>query len=239
LRDDLARQEERAVQRHHDMITAMHGWERRQRRDVFTALEQGAARSSAELVRREMPSVALHVHPHDTLRHALAQAPAEGMALEFGVASGTTLRIIAAAREDGPVHGFDSFEGLPEHWRLGFDAGAFATDQPPDVEGAELVVGWFDDVLPGFLDAHPGPVAFLHVDCDLHSSTVTVLEQVGPRFTQGTIVLFDEYFNYPGWQDHEHRAWTEYADKAGLSWEYLGLTMDDEQVSVRITGVPG
>jgi hypothetical protein len=53
-------------------------------------------------------------------------------------------------------------------------------------------------------------------------------------------VLFDEYFNYPGWQEHEHRAWREHVERTGLEWTYLGLTMDDEQVSVLVTGVaPG
>ena len=34
------------------------------------------------------------------------------MAVEFGVYTGTTLSIIAAAREGELVYGFDSFEGL-------------------------------------------------------------------------------------------------------------------------------
>ena len=233
----LAELEERQAARHEEVLDAMRRWERRQRRDVMTAMEARAAASSAELVQREMPDVALHVHPHDTLRHAVAAATVAGMALEFGVASGTTLGLIAEGYDRGPVFGFDSFEGLPEPWRLGFDTGAFAQQQIPDVEGAELVVGLFDETLPGFLDAHPGPVGFLHLDADLYSSTATVLEQVGPRLVPGSVVLFDEYFNYPGWQEHEHRAWREHVERTGLEWTYLGLTMDDEQVSVLVTGV--
>lgn len=235
LREELAAARQEADRRHHEVLEAMQAWERRQRRDVFTALEQEAARSSAQLVREEIPQVALHVHPHETLRHALRESPAEGLALEFGVASGTTLRIIAAERGARRVVGFDSFEGLPEPWRLGFDTGAFAMPAPPDVGEAELVVGWFSDVLPGFVEQNPGDVAFLHVDCDIYSSTRTVLEHVGPRLVEGSVVLFDEYYNYPGWQEHEYRAWREWADAHGVEWEYLGLTMDDEQVSVRIT----
>ncbi len=94
----------------------------------------------------------------------------------------------------------------------------------------------FADTLPGFLDAHPGPVAFLHVDCDLYSSTVTVLEHVASRFVEGTVVLFDEYFNYLGWEQHEHRAWAEYVARTGTHFEYLGYTIDNEQVIVRVTG---
>jgi hypothetical protein len=52
------------------------------------------------------------------------------------------------------------------------------------------------------------------------------------------VICFDEYFNYPGWPEHEYRAWQEYVRHTGLEFEYLGLTMDDEQVSVRITRSP-
>jgi hypothetical protein len=134
------------------------------------------------------------------------------------------------------VYGFDSFEGLPEAWRSGFPAGAFDLDQLPDVPGAELVVGWFDDTVPGFLAEHPGPVSFLHLDADLYSSTRTVLDLVGPRLQPGSIVLFDEYFNYLGWEEHEHRAWREYVARTGTRFEYLGYTIDNEQVIVRVTG---
>lgn len=238
IEQQLAADRERAEARHAELLHAMGRWERRQRRDVMTALEQQAAASSAELVRHEMPDVALHTHPHDTLRHAVGAVSATGMALEFGVAGGTTLRLIAEHHRGGPVFGFDSFQGLPEPWRLGFDTGAFAQAEPPEIEGAELVVGLFDDTLPGFLATHPGPVAFLHLDADLYSSTATVLELVGPRLAVGSVLLFDEYFNYPGWPAHEHRAWTEHVGRTGVRWSYLGLTLDDEQVSVRIDGLP-
>jgi hypothetical protein len=228
--------EQHAEQRHAELLREMRAWERRTRRDVWTALEQEAARTSADLVRREMHQLTLSTDPHQTLRDAVRAAPADGLALEFGVATGTTLRIIAEHRGQQPVFGFDSFEGLPEHWRLGYEAGAFA-QPPPVVPGAELVVGQFADTLPGFLAEHPGPVSFVHVDCDLYSSTATVLEHLGPRFVVGTVVAFDEYFNFPGWQEFEHRAWTEHVARTGLEFEYAGLTMDDEQVWVRVTNV--
>ena len=231
-----ARAEQLQAEVRAELTDELRAWERRTRRDVWTALEREAARSSAELVRTSMRSLVLSTHPHQTLRDALHAAPAEGVALEIGVATGTTLGIIAAARPS-EVFGFDSFAGLPEDWRLGYDAGEFA-QEPPEVEGAELVVGLFADTLPGFLAAHPGPVAFVHVDCDLYSSTATVLEHLAPRFVEGTVVLFDEYYNYPGWQEHEHRAWCELVGRTGLEFDYAGLTMDDEQVWVRVTRVP-
>ena len=210
--------------------------EHRVRRDLMFAGEAEAAQRSALFVRDHMKSARAFPSPHSTLEHALTLAPDGGLALEFGVYSGTTLKIIATVRGGESVFGFDSFEGLPETWRSGYPAGTFGVDNLPDVPGAELVVGWFDDVLPGFLEAHPGPVDFLHVDCDLYSSTKTVLDLVGPRLRPGSIVVFDEYFNYPGWQEHEHRAWLEYVEATGLRFEYRAYTADHEQVAVQLVG---
>ncbi|MGY1835161.1 class I SAM-dependent methyltransferase [Blastococcus sp. SYSU DS0510] len=211
----------------------------RARRDLLAAGEREAALSSARWVRQAMPTGREFHDPESTLRYALELAPPGGMALEFGVFQGRSLRIIAAAREGREVYGFDSFQGLPADYRPHVRAGAFAVDRIPEVEGAELVTGWFDETLPGFLDQHPGPVHFLHVDGDLYSSAVTVLSLVGPRLVAGSVVLFDEYFNYPGWQEGgEHLAWQEYLEASGATVCYEAYTSNNEQVVARIV-TPG
>lgn len=211
----------------------------RDRRDIFAAGEREAVASSARFVRDAMPGARLFPNPAATLEHALGLAPRSGgLALEFGVFTGTTLRAIAQSRADGRVHGFDSFQGLPEDWRAGFGAGAFGDVEPPEVPGAELVVGWFADTLPEFLAEHDEPVDLLHLDADLYSSTVTVLEHVGPRLRPGSVVVFDEYLNHLGWEDGEHRAWTEYVSRTGIGFTYEAFTQDHEQVVVVITSVP-
>ncbi|HUQ58450.1 class I SAM-dependent methyltransferase [Lentzea sp.] len=229
LRSELAHQANRIVDHSVEQ-------EVRTRRDIVFAADQEAALQSARFVQEHMPRVPHFGTPQATLEHALAHAPAEGMALEFGVYTGGTLKVIANAR-DGEVYGFDSFEGLPEDWRNGFPAGTFTMDGLPDVPGAELVPGWFDETLPKFLEEHQGPVTLLHVDCDLYSSTKTVLDLVGPRLVEGSVVIFDEYFNYPQWQEHEHKAWMEHVEAHGVEFDYLGYTYDHEQVVVKVTKV--
>ena len=96
-------------------------------------------------------------------------------------------------------------------------------------------MGWFDDTLPGFLAEHDGPIAFLHVDGDLYSSARTVLDLCGPRLVEGSVVIFDEYFNFPGWEQHEHRAWQEFVAGSGIEFVVEAYTVDDEQVVMRIT----
>jgi Macrocin-O-methyltransferase (TylF) len=218
-------------------IKALHDVEFRSRRDLWAAAEREAAASSERFARKAMPTAFTFDHPIATLEHALSLAPADGMALEFGVATGRTLNVITAARERKQVFGFDSFQGLPEDWRTNIPAGTFKTDNLPDVPGAELVVGWFNNTLPDFLASHPEPVAFLHLDADLYSSTVTVLEQVGPRLRPGSVIVFDEYFNYPGWEQHEHRAWQEFVAESAIEFRYVAYTCNHEQVAVVVTNV--
>lgn len=216
-------------------IAEVRAVEIRDRRCMVAAGEREAVTSSARFARASMADAAMLPGPRETLDHALSLAPSGGMALEFGVYTGGTLTAIAAQRGDGRVWGFDSFQGLPELWRAGFRTGAFDdVTGPPDVPGAELVVGLFSDTLPGFLAEHPGPVDFLHVDSDLYSSAVTVLEQVGPRLRSGSIVLFDEFLNFPEWEEHEARAWWEYTAKHELGYSYVCYTLDNEQVAVRV-----
>ncbi len=183
----------------------------RARRDLPFSQDNRAAQESAAFALEHMPKAPVFWHPHDTLRFALGEIKGPGLALEFGVATGTTLQIIAdVVAGDRTVVGFDTFTGLPETWRTFFPAGEFAQPELPTVPGAELVVGLFEDELPGFLARNDERVAFLHVDCDLYSSTKTVLDLLGDRLAPDAVLLFDEFFNYPGWQHHEYRAWTEF-----------------------------
>jgi hypothetical protein len=70
--------------------------------------------------------------------------------------------------------------------------------------------GWFEGSIPAWLESNPGPVAFIHVDCDLYRSTQTIFMLLAERIVPGTIILFDEYFNYPNWEQHEFRAFQEF-----------------------------
>ncbi|NLE80657.1 MAG: class I SAM-dependent methyltransferase [Rhodococcus sp.] len=215
--------------------------EQQVRRDLTHVMDVEAARTTGEFVLEHMPKVPHFWSPHDTLRHGLSKVAAPGLALEFGVATGSTLRIIAEElRGRHDVYGFDVFTGLPQTWRTGFPAGEFAQAALPEVPGTELIPGLFEDTLPGFLAEHPEPVSFLHLDADLYSSTATVLDLIWHRLVPGTVIVFDEFFNFPGWQRHEARAWQECVDRTGIRFEYLGYTADHEQVVVRITsaGVP-
>jgi Methyltransferase domain len=209
--------------------------EQHARRDMLYSLDIVAAGESAAFVLEHLPTVPVFWHPHDTLRFALDEVEGPGLAVEFGVAGGTTLAIIVdAVGSDRRVVGFDTFTGLPKTWRTGFPAGRFAQDAPPKIAGAQLMSGLFEDTLPGFLAANGEQVAFMHLDADLYSATKTVLDLIGDRLAPGAVLLFDEFFNYPGWQRHEFRAWEEFVARTGRTFDYLAYTGNNEQVVIRL-----
>jgi predicted O-methyltransferase YrrM len=207
----------------------------RTRRDISYALDIDATADTAAFVQEHMPKAPVFWNPHDTLRFALGEVDGSGLALEFGVATGTTLALIAEALStEHRVVGFDTFDGLPELWRTGFPVGEFAQKAVPDVPGAELLTGLFEDSLPGFLAGGDDPIAFVHLDADLYSSTKTVLDLIGDRIAAGAVIVFDEFFNFPGWREHEYRAWCEFVDRSGRTFDYLGYTGNNEQVVIRL-----
>jgi len=172
------------------------------------------------------------------LREALARVEVPGLYLEFGVHKGQSVNFIARS-VPRPVYGFDSFRGLPEDWFFDQKQGTFDDNgQLPPVEpNVELVPGWFEETLQAFLQSHPGPVAFMHVDCDIYRSAAYVLETLRPAIVPGTVIVFDEYLNYPGWQEGEFKAFQQFVRKGKLGYEYLAYTPQWYSASVRMTAV--
>ena len=206
---------------------------------VAIALRQRAVDQGVEHVLGDprFDHVRISLHNAPCVAEALREVTLEGLVAEFGVYKGTSLTQIARAFPDLTVHGFDSFEGLPEAWG-GTSKGAGAFDlgaQPPQlpVDNVEFHVGWFEDTVPVFAKEHDGPLAFAHLDADLYSSTRTVFDVLGDRFVAGTVVVFDEYFGYHGWQHHEHRAFHELLDERDLSFE--GIAIGHMNLAVRLT----
>jgi hypothetical protein len=159
----------------------------------------------------------------------------KGLVLEFGVATGRTLNHFARLLPGKTVYGFDGFQGLPEDWTSRMRRGFFARDSLPAVRSnCQLVVGWFDQTLPKWIKSNHQPVALLHVDCDLYSSTVTILNNLRHQIVPGTVIVFDEYINYPGWQLDEFRAWQEYVKKHKIQYEYIGRVSKHQKVAVRV-----
>ena len=198
------------------------------------------------------------------------QLSTDSLWLEFGVWRGRSLNMLARKsmelKRPRKVFGFDSFKGLPENWRnsaaLGekwakrwtaqgaFDLGGEAPELFVDTEGADFVVGWFNESLPPFLERETGPVSFIHVDSDLYSSAATVFSLATPRLQAGAVIVFDELINYPGFREGEMRALYEWLESPGFrasgltGVEVVGyrgpnLLTDEEELTEAIRGQKG
>ncbi len=185
---------------------------------------------------RHAGSTQAHVGlPVDVLLAGLDDASVDGLMIECGVYFGRSLRIIAE-RGNGKVHGFDSFQGLPEAWNAAEPMGAYSTAGrlPKAANGVTLHAGWFEDTLPAFFAAHPEPIRLLHVDCDLYSSTQTVLAHARPHLVPGSVVVFDDLLGYPGYEAHEFKAWNEFTAAQEIRWELLAACLLGREVAVRL-----
>jgi hypothetical protein len=195
-----------------------------------------AAVHSADYMVSRMMEARNLIERMELLDYALDQCSITGLVLEFGVYRGASLSVIAR-RAGQIVHGFDSFEGLPEDWTYSQKQGRFGLDGKLPVfaeANVQLHKGWFDATLPVFLECHSGPARFVHIDCDLYSSACTVLDRLAERIVPGTVILFDEYLNYPGWEQHEFRAFREFVDRTGRDYRYIGFASADSAVAVKI-----
>lgn len=147
--------------------------------------------------------------------------------LEFGVYTGTSINYISKFTEK-TVYGFDSFEGLPEDWRPGFEKGRFSTEKkiPLVNENVQLIEGLFQDTLDNFLKKHRNKkVTFLHLDADLYSSTKYVLNKLKSKLKEGCIIVFDELINYPGFDGEtgELLSWYEFSVENKIKYEWIGM----------------
>jgi len=202
--------------------------------DILNMANIHAAFSSAQYYNAHMHKANNFDNDLALLTHAVGIRPVHGQILEFGVASGRTINHISSL-VTGQVYGFDVFTGLPETWRTGFAQGEFKTDTLPSVNpNMSLVIGLFEDTLEDFLRTHTDVVSLLHIDCDLYSATSTVFAKLGHLIQPGTVIVFDEYFNYPGWQQHEFKAFQEFVERRNIRYRYDSFVSRHQQVCVVI-----
>jgi predicted O-methyltransferase YrrM len=194
-----------------------------------------AALTSAKLFNKYLYDKEVFDSDLDLLKYCTQYISNTDLVLEFGVFSGRTVNCMAEQLPEARVFGFDSFEGLPETWRSDFTKGTFKTDEVPDVlPNVSLIKGWFDQTLPEFLCEQEGSVGLIHIDCDLYSSSKTVLDLLADHLKDGAILVFDEFFNYPGWEQHEYKAFQEFAQTHSFRFEYIGSNPRHQQVAVRV-----
>lgn len=163
-----------------------------------------------------------HIEPlHIVIENA---NKSNGLYLEFGVAWGEKISFVAKTLPNWDIYGFDSFEGLPEFWRDGYDQGKFSLggNLPKLDEKINLVKGLFNDSIPIWLNNNKfKKIDIIHFDCDLYSSTKTVFYFLSNLIDYNTIMVFDEILLYPGFENHEIKALAEFIIENNYDFEVI------------------
>jgi hypothetical protein len=131
--------------------------------------------------------------------------------LEFGVYKGKTINELS--RFVNKIYGFDSFEGLKEDWigRLSAPKGTFDLSKkiPKFNKNVIPISGWIQDTLENFLTKNSPSINFVHIDVDTYDTTKFILTKIKPYLSNNSIILFDELYNFPGWDVGEYKALKE------------------------------
>jgi O-methyltransferase len=156
--------------------------------------------------------------------------PIEGYYFEFGCNEANTMRMAWDSFRylfDFTYVGFDSFEGLPEITKIDeqdiWEKGklAFAEERFINIclshgiprDRLKIVRGFYDRSLsPELVEQFaPKKAAVIYIDCDLYTSTVSVLRWIPPFLQVGTIIVFDDWNCFNADPDRgERRAWREF-----------------------------
>jgi hypothetical protein len=65
-----------------------------------------------------------------------------------------------------------------------------------------------------------------------------VLDHCSELIVPGTVIVFDEFFNYPEWRNGEYKAFVEFVAAKKIGFDWLAYNSRSEQVALQITKNP-
>ena len=203
---------------------------------TIDVLENRALESSAKYIEANGKNAMIFKDRADLWSFAINKTNNNGLFAEFGVSWGKSLKYLSACLpKNQTIFGFDSFQGLQEDF-LGtpFTKGTFTTNLkiPAFPSNVILIKGWFSETLPNFLQNYDQHFSFIHLDADTYDSTKIVLELTANRIKSGTIVIFDEYFGYPNWQNNEAKAWKDFVEFYKKDYTYIAFSSQSVAIKV-------
>jgi hypothetical protein len=138
--------------------------------------------------------------------------------LEFGVFRGRTIRYWSTKlrNPDAQLHGFDSFEGLPDAWGPHAKGTFSVSGKLPEIADprVQFFKGWFDEVLPTYV-VPDHDVLIMIMDADMYASTSYVLRHLRPYVRPGTFIYFDEMHHV----EDEAKAFHEFMEASSLTFK--------------------
>ena len=202
-------------------------------------LQRRATAAAADFVTARMPDALYCASKLDHLTFAFKQAP-PGLALEFGVFKGTTINHLrelgarAALSRLRQLYGVaGGLGGLPLLRRQ-------LRSRRQEAQGCrqrDADRGLVRQDAAGVLGPRGRPdrlparrLRHLFLDQDGARS-------LRPRLAPGAVVVFDEFFNYKGYELHEYKAFFEFVERFDVAYRFIGYA--GQQVSLVVEAVRG
>jgi len=163
----------------------------------------------------------------------LNDSKSQNFYLEFGTYKGGTANFFS--QYVNKLYTFDSFTGLKEDW-TGFHhaKGFFNLNKkiPKLNNNVEPIIGYVQDTFEDFLKKHNPKINFAHMDLDTYDSTKYILERIKPYLLDGSILIFDELYNYINWQIGEYKALKEVFNDN--EYDFKSFNLSGSQVVIQI-----
>lgn len=163
--------------------------------------------------------------------------------LEFGVYEGNSLSIFSQLYDEFNLEkiffGFDSFEGLPKeildennphYWTEGEYRSGSVEMLNQKLPFVTIKDGWFENTLnvETLAEVRKDTVGLFHIDCDIYTSTIQVLEWI----VQNNLLVDGALFVYDDWGGHydknvgefecgEGKAHREICEKYNLNFDFV------------------
>ncbi|MFL2889897.1 MAG: class I SAM-dependent methyltransferase [Pelagibacteraceae bacterium] len=169
----------------------------------------------------DMKKSSIFLKPKDIRKFSVSKAvknnnKRDNLFLEFGVFRGESINIFSdiLIRENLTIYGFDSFEGLEEDWNMNEynPVGTFSLNKkiPRVKKNVTLIKGKVQETLIQFLEKNSSKkIAFAHLDMDTYTPTKFTLLKIKPFLMKGSVILFDQLYGYPNWEENEFKALKE------------------------------
>ena len=194
---------------------------------VCETLYKNSIKESSKYFKPYLKDILLFNQREQLWEYTLNNIKKKGVILEFGTWKGESINYMSKLKPSYTFYGFDSFEGLQEDWKGNtLPKGYFNLNGnlPIVNENVTLIKGWFSESIPKFLKNNGDEISVIHIDCDTYESSKEVLNLIGGKITSGTIIIFDEYFGYPGWKNGEFLSFKEFINSNNIKYKYLGIT---------------
>ena len=191
---------------------------------------------------REMKQSKIFLNPADVRKFSIFSALNNSQSkdllyLEFGVFKAESINFFGnfLSKYNLKIYGFDSFRGLDEDYFLNDykPKGTFNLKGkiPKVLKNVEIIPGKVQSTLDEFLkNKNKKKIIFAHFDMDLYEPTKFALQKIKPFLQKGSIILFDQFYGFPNWQEHEYKALIDVIDKK----EFKYIAFGEEEVAIEI-----